>query len=112
MSVECMEFKPHANKNLLGFANFWVPKMGLEIYGCSLHEKEGRRWINLPSREYKDNEGVTKYMPVIRFRDKDHYSAFMDACKRAIDEWSAANLSQSEAPKAVEPVFASDPLPF
>lgn len=112
MTIECMEFKPHNNKNLIGFANFWVPKMGLEIYGCSLHQKEGRRWLNLPSREYKDAEGVVKYMPVIRFRDKDHYNAFIDACKRAIDAWCAENAPKEKAPKAVEPVYQDDPLLF
>lgn len=112
MTVECMEFKSHNNGNLLGFANFWIPKMGMEIYGCSLHQKGDQRWVNLPSREYKDKEGMTKYMPVIRFRDKEHYNAFIDACKRAIDEWISVNLPESQEIKAVEEVYKEDPLPF
>ena len=93
MTIECTEFRAHEKGTLQGFANFWVPKMGLEIYGCALHMKDGRRWLNLPSREYKDDLGEIKYMNIIRFRDKYHYVKFGEAAKKAIDEWCAKNAS-------------------
>lgn len=94
MTIECMEFRKHIKGNLLGFLNIYVPKMGIEIFGCSLWQKDGRRWINLPSREYQDNEGNTKYMPSIRFREKSHYNGFIKAAKDALDIWCRDNPDQ------------------
>ena len=51
--------------------------------------KDGRRWLNLPNKEYKDKDGETKYQPIIRFRDKDHYNKFCEIAKEAVDVWCA-----------------------
>ena len=75
---------------LLGFANLFVKKMGLEINGCSLFQKDGRRWITMPQREFVV-DGEKKYFPVIRFREKDHMEIFGEAAKKAIDEWCLSN---------------------
>ena len=48
--IECLKYKPINKGSLLGYADIFVPKMGLEIFGCSLHQKDGRRWVNFPSK--------------------------------------------------------------
>lgn len=111
MSIECTDFRSYQKGSLQGFANFWVPKMGLEIYGCSLYQKDGRRWINLPSKEYKDKEtGEIKYPSVIRFRDKLHYEAFCESAKKAIDEWCMKNSKLPE--QNPPPVPTEEECPF
>ena len=40
--IECMDFRAVPKGYLQGFANLWVSKMGLEIYGCSVYMKDGK----------------------------------------------------------------------
>ena len=104
MSVECLEFKSYVKGCMLGFFNIYVPKMGIEIFGCSLWQKNGKRWVNLPSREYKDSEGQTKYMPMLRLREKGHYEAFMKEIKKSVDTWCKQNsVDLDQAQQAPSP---------
>lgn len=82
--IECIKYKEINKGSLVAFVDFWIPKMGLEITGCSLHVKDNRSWVNLPSREYTDQQGEKKYAPIVRFREKSHADAFSSACKEAI----------------------------
>lgn len=86
MTIECMRYHAVNQGTLLGYADFYIPKTGQEIYGCQLHQKEGRRWINVPSREYKNELGEKKYAPFMRYREKTHMEAFLEACKKAIEK--------------------------
>ena len=113
MSIECMEFKSHESGALKGFANLRVPKMGIELFGCSLFMKEGRRWLSMPSREYNDPEtGEKKYIPVLRFIEKAHLDAFCKAALHAIDEWCKSNAQPEQQQQ--EPVMQQEheDLPF
>lgn len=109
MSIECLHYRPHSTGNLLGFATIFVTKWGLEISGCSLHQKNGARWVNLPSREYTDDSGEKKYAPILRFKEKAHYDAFVVAAKQAIEAYAKANAAQA-APQAKE--LKHDDIPF
>lgn len=96
MMIECIKFKSVVKGSLMGYADFYVPKMGIEIYGCSLHRKDGRRWINLPSKEYKNELGETKYAPVVRFKEKEHLNLFSEECKKAIDKKCMESPEQNQ----------------
>ena len=74
--IECVKFKEINKNSLYGYADFWVEKMGLEIYGCAVFQIDGRKWISMPSREYKDADGNSKFIPILRFRQKAHMDAF------------------------------------
>lgn len=101
MSIECMEFKAHESGALKGFANFRVPKMGIELFGCSIFMKDGRRWMSLPSREYVDREtGDKKYISIMRFMEKEHNDSFCKAALHSMDQWCAANAQQQPQPSA------------
>jgi len=91
--IECIKFRSHTDGHLQGFADFFVPKWGMEIYGCSLYSKDGRRWINFPSRKYQNPEGETKYAPYFRFPDPKHFEAFIEQAKHAIDKWCQENAN-------------------
>lgn len=109
MTIECMSFKAHKSGSLLGFANLFVPKMGLEIFGLSLHQKEGKRWLNMPSREYEDENGERKYLSIIRFREKSHYNAFIDKAKECIEKWCVNN---GEEISVGSEEFQQEEMPF
>lgn len=74
--VKCINYKSYAKGVTLGFADFFIEKWGINIYGCSLCMKNGHRWINFPSRSYTSPEGETKYMAYIRFENKSHKEKF------------------------------------
>lgn len=84
--IECMKYKRVNKGTLLGYADLYMPKMGIEIYGCSLHQKDGKRWVNLPSREYTDDKGEKKYMSIVRFPNKFHLDEFIKQAKEAIEK--------------------------
>jgi len=88
--IECIKFKSFEKGHLQGFADFYLPQWGIEIQGCALYMKEGQRWVNLPGKEY-EKDGQKKYAPHIRFRDKDHWEAFMKQAKEAIDTFCKKN---------------------
>ena len=84
--IECMKYKQVNKGSLLGYADLYAPKMGLEIFGCSLHQKDGKRWVNLPSREYTDDQGQKKYAPILKFPNKFHMDEFTRQAKEAIEK--------------------------
>lgn len=62
-----------------------VDKWDLEINGITLFEKDGKRWINFPSKEYM-KDGQKKYAPTFRFRDKKNFEKFCEVVKAEIDK--------------------------
>jgi len=116
MSIECLKYKSYSNGALMGFADFYVEKMGLEIYGCSIFQKNGKRWISFPSKEYKNEQNETKWAPSLRFRQREHMDAFSASALKALDEWCLANPQQEEPQQATyQPQEVQDPnsgIPF
>lgn len=94
MSIEVLKFTPYRKGFLLGFADVYVPKMGLEIHGMSLAEKNGKRWVNMPSKEFKDDKGETKYAPIMKFRDKDLNTRFCATALEAIEKVMPAESAE------------------
>lgn len=77
MSVTIINFKPMGRGTLQGFADIFVPKMGLEFYGITYHKKGTQEWVNLPQREVIEKEtGAKKYMHQVRFKERSHQDAF------------------------------------
>lgn len=100
MTIECTRYHPVNKGSLLGYADLFSPKMGLEITGCTLHQKDGRKWVNLPQKEYKDKDGTTKYSYVIKFRNAEHGKAFaklaLDAVEKKAAEGAPAQVSNDD----------------
>ena len=91
--IECIKFRPHNKGCLEGFADLFVDKWGIEIYGCTLYCKNGQRWLNLPAKETDDN-GEKKFFPTLRFRDKKHWEVFIEKAKEAIDKYRKENMQE------------------
>jgi|SRR5688572_17749329 len=103
MSIECLKFQSVSKGLLVGFADFYIPKTGLEIFGCQLFQKDGKRWINMPSREYTNDQGEKKYAPYIRYREATHKEMFNKLAIEAIDKKCAElnavpNPTQEDVP--------------
>jgi len=112
MTIEVMKFKEYRSGSLIGFFDLWVPKMGLEIFGCSMHKKGAQTWINLPSREWKDDSGETKYLSIMRLRNEEHFKAFKKAAlDAALQYCSVNNINLSGAPQPAAASQASVDAP-
>lgn len=107
--IECTRYKSHKKGCLQGFADFYLPKWGVEIMGFSLYMKDGKRWMKMPSKEYENELGEKKFAPVIRFRDNDHMDAFSNEAKKAIDKWCKENAPKEEV---AVPDFDDSRCPF
>ena len=86
-NIECRSFKPFSSGTLKGFVDFYVPKWGVHIHGCSYHVKENRKWINFPSKEYTNDQGEKKYLPYLHFEKPEHKTAFISQAIDALENY-------------------------
>jgi hypothetical protein len=56
---------------LLGSFDLEAVGWGVTIKGCMLFEKESRRWINFPGREWVKADGTRGFVPIIEWNGKD-----------------------------------------
>lgn len=89
ISVRIDSGKRYSKNTLIAFIDFTLLEVGLSIKGASIHEKEGLRWVSLPSRSYTNAEG-THWAPVVEFASKEARSRINDAVLAAFEEYAAA----------------------
>jgi len=93
--MTCEEFKGHNKNTLRGFVTLRLPS-GLRIFGVTLHEQNGKRWVSLPARPYKDEAGTEKWSPVIDIPDFTTRDRFRIAALEAINAYRAAHPETPE----------------
>lgn len=91
--IECMKFKSLQRGTLQGFADLELPNLGIQVFGCSVHQKNGQRWVNLPSKEYETEGGEKKYLSVVRFIEGDKLKKFSEEALKAVDKKCASESS-------------------
>ena len=65
--MEILNYKPINKGFLVGKFDLQIPEWGkLTICECTLFEKDGKRWISLPSKQY-EKDGQKKHFNLIRF---------------------------------------------
>lgn len=85
MRVEIVNFRPHLKNSLLGFVSLFLPEVGLELRGCSLHTDNGKSWIALPAKPYTKEDGKQSWAYILAFPDKEKYSDFQTQALEALD---------------------------
>lgn len=104
--IEIKHFNPYNKGCCVGFFDIFIHKMGIELNGCSLNKKDNQKWINVPSKEYKNKEGLTKYAPIFRFINKEHHKLFKMECLKAIETYlSTYNTPQTPEDKGEDIPF-------
>lgn len=83
------DWKAHRKNSLQGFLSLILPS-GLVIHNCSLHQRDGARWIGLPARQYVKDDGAKSYAPLIEFTSKDARQRFQAAALEAVDRFMEA----------------------
>lgn len=97
MSIECTEFKPFVKNTLQGFCTLRMEPSGIVIKECSVHEKNGQRWISFPGKPWTDREGKTAYRNIIEIASRKQADQFRDAALKAIDQFIAGGNGNDEA---------------
>ena len=97
MAIEVLEWRAVPRNTLLGFAKIRVPEWRMTFDGVAVHEKDGRRWAQLPSRPVldgdrelvKESDGKIKYAPVMEFDDREISNRFSAAVCKAVEHYIA-----------------------
>ena len=100
MKIEILEFKEHHKNTLQGFVDLLIIDTGLEIRGCTLHEKTDSKWIGLPGRAFEKN-GEQCWANILNFPDPEHRRQFQDAALIALREYRGshpAGQAQADIP--------------
>ena len=103
MAIEIKFFRKYEKNTLKGFLTVLLQPSGIEIRDLTLHEKNGKRWVNMPNKPYED-EGETKYSYIVFFPDKDRAQKFQEATLKALDKYRPPEPD----PEPIE----DDDLPF
>jgi hypothetical protein len=71
---EIKYFKPFNKSTLRGF--FTLLLDDFEIESFTYHDSDGKRWVGMPSKQGKAENGETAWFPLIRINDKRRYADF------------------------------------
>ena len=85
MRVEIRNLIKDAQGDRVGYLDIRIIDIGLEIFGCQVHELKGRRWIKLPSKIYKKPGGHVGRNYFAKFFVSADYEAFCDAVFAELD---------------------------
>lgn len=98
MHIECKRYKAINKGTFVGYADLFLPEIGIEIFGCTLHQKDEKRWVNLPSKSFKTNKGVDKFSPIVRFKDPSAFKDFCICAKESIDNFMKSQGEYENVP--------------
>ena len=95
-TVICTAWKPFERNTLRGFADLWLRAARLTIKGCAVHEKNDKRWVQLPAKPQLDKErnlvrdadGKVQYVKMMDFDSKEVADRFNAAAVKAIEDFS------------------------
>jgi len=93
--IEIVEFRAYVKNTLQGFLTVRVPS-GWEIRDITLHEKNGKRWISMPAKSYKKEDGTEAWVLIVRLPDQHRWEAFQNAVLRAMNDYRP---TKKETPK-------------
>lgn len=120
-TLTCQEWRALKRNTLQGFAKIQIEELHLIISDIAVHEKEGRRWAQLPARPQlrdgvpvTDTAGKVAYFPTMQFANRDVANAFSSAVCAAIlrHDPSAFSLDRAERPQAPHRGDMDDEIPF
>ncbi len=94
--LEVTNYKPINKGALVGTFAVRIPSWNFFINDISLFQKEGRRWLSMPSRSY-EKDGQTKYFSYCGLVNKESHERFQDAALKALDRWFIEKAKEAEA---------------
>jgi hypothetical protein len=92
--ITASDWRAVVKNSLQGFCVLELAPSGIVLRDCALHERDGKRWISLPSRPQLDAAGQHRkdpatgkalWSPVVEIRGKDQRERFQHAALAAVD---------------------------
>jgi DNA-binding cell septation regulator SpoVG len=68
-------WKPFEKGALRGFFTVHLPN-GIVIHNCGVFEKNGSRWVALPSKKITSTSGKVTWSPIVEIPDRDAMDRF------------------------------------
>ena len=66
--MEILNYKSIGKGCLVGKFDIEIPQWGeMKICECTVFEKDGKRWISLPGKQYESKEGQKKHFSLVKF---------------------------------------------
>jgi hypothetical protein len=87
-----VDFRPHEKNTLKGFLT--LTYAGLVLREVCLHAKGRKRWIAMPARPYKRDDGASGWVPMVEFADAAARSQFQALALAAIDQYFGKDGNQ------------------
>lgn len=116
MPVTCLKFTPVGKGCLIGYADLLLEKadLSLEIRGCMLMQKDGRKWLSLPSKEFTNENNEKKYFSILKFQDREVDKKFQEAAIPEIEKWQQNNAHsfRPEETASFKPPESFNAVPF
>ena len=110
MPIEIQNYKEVNTGYKKGTCNIKMPLWGnFIIYGISIFEKEGKRWISFPSQK-SEKDGVEKWFQHCRFENENMTEAFRKEFFKEFEKYQKANNpSVFDMPEKQTPNLKSSP---
>jgi len=103
LTISCRGFRPLCRNTLRDFAEIRIDELCLTIRDIAVHERNGSRWAQLPSRPLlrdgelvHDADGKTQYALLMHFDSRAVSDAFSSAVIRALLEFAPSALEPEE----------------
>ncbi len=95
LTVLCCGWPKHERNTLRGFATLQIPELQLPIKDCAVHEKNHRRWVQLPARPMLDGQhelvrktdGKIQYVSILQWANREVSDAFNVAAITVIQDY-------------------------
>ena len=112
--IKILKFKSKVSGALQGFADVEISKWGFQIFGISIFESAGKKWVGMPSQkiESKDSDKPS-FLPHCRFVERETQDRFNNAVFQALDNWKQANPGWQSTPSSPQQASLFDEeIPF
>ncbi len=93
--IEITNYKAINKGTLVGSFSVRIVGWGMYINDMNLFQKEGKRWVTMPSRMY-EKDGTKKYFPYCGFEKSELTERFNTSVLKAIDEYMITKSKELE----------------
>lgn len=110
--IEIMDYRPINKGYLLGVVNIKIKDWhNFIIRRIKVFDKQGNRWINMPSEEY-EKDGKKQYFALNAFEDPKLQMSFQNKFFNALETYLSKTQPQQNTQNSVESVSQENELPF
>lgn len=99
MKIAVKNFRAFQKGALQGYLDIDLGEPNWTIKGCTLFNSNGRSWVNLPTRAYKDENGENKYAHIIEMTPEG-FKDFSEKCLEAYKDFINNSSPSIKSPEA------------